>query len=493
MAIKRYFAEKDNTITNAFKSDLSTRGTGSNMGASDILETFVIHGQTSASVSAQNAEQSRVLLQFNVQNILDDISNGIIPSSSVEYKLKMYNAPHGNTTPLSFSLGVFLPSKDWSEGSGLDMENYSDAGSSNWEYATATTAWSNTGSDYQTAAGYSSSFHFSGGIEDIELDIGSFAMDRWRSGELSNYGFLFRMDDEVVSGAEGSYYTKRFFGRTSEYFFKRPIIEARWDSARKDNRATFVQSSSLAPATDNINTVYLYNNIRGQLKDIPGLAGTAQNVLISLYSGSSGAPDGASLEIINSSGETVTNITGGLLIENGSNITGIYSASFASTSTLTEIYDVWHSGSVQYYTGSILPKSINAKSLLYEDEYITDVTNLNSSYLQGQTPRLRVFARKKNWQPSIYTVATSEIKPEVIESAYYRVSRTVDDMEILPFGTGSYNYTQLSYDVSGNYFELDTSNFESGYSYNLQFCYYLQGSYRQQPEIFKFRVEEDKA
>ena len=37
MAIKRFYAEQDNTITNAFKPNLTTRATGSNMGASDIL------------------------------------------------------------------------------------------------------------------------------------------------------------------------------------------------------------------------------------------------------------------------------------------------------------------------------------------------------------------------------------------------------------------------------------------------------------------------
>ena len=42
MAIKRFTASADNTITNAFKSDLATRATGSNMGKSDILEVFSI-------------------------------------------------------------------------------------------------------------------------------------------------------------------------------------------------------------------------------------------------------------------------------------------------------------------------------------------------------------------------------------------------------------------------------------------------------------------
>ena len=75
----------------------------------------------------------------------------------------------------------------------------------------------------------------------------------------------------------------------------------------------------------------------------------------------------------------------------------------------------------------------------------------------------------------------------------------MDDYEIVPYGTGSTSpqatgsagsYTRLSYDVSGNYFDLDMSIFESGYSYAFKFVYYINGSYREQPETFKFRVEE---
>ena len=42
MGIKRYYADQDNTITNAFEANLLTRGTGSNMGQADILEVFSI-------------------------------------------------------------------------------------------------------------------------------------------------------------------------------------------------------------------------------------------------------------------------------------------------------------------------------------------------------------------------------------------------------------------------------------------------------------------
>ena len=53
MAIKRYYATKDNTITNAFKTNLQTRGVSGNMGQSDILEVFSIYDNNNSSSSYQ--------------------------------------------------------------------------------------------------------------------------------------------------------------------------------------------------------------------------------------------------------------------------------------------------------------------------------------------------------------------------------------------------------------------------------------------------------
>ena len=91
MSIKRYVASKDSTITNAFKMDLRNRGTGSNMGASDVLETFSIYAQSSST----STEVSRMLLQFPISDISTDRTNGKIPvSGSVSFYLRLYNAPH---------------------------------------------------------------------------------------------------------------------------------------------------------------------------------------------------------------------------------------------------------------------------------------------------------------------------------------------------------------------------------------------------------------
>ena len=87
MAIKKYIATKDNTITNAFGVDLSTRATGSNMGAADILEVFSIYGQQTTS----SVELSRALVEFPISNISSDRTAGTIPASgSVKFYLRMF-------------------------------------------------------------------------------------------------------------------------------------------------------------------------------------------------------------------------------------------------------------------------------------------------------------------------------------------------------------------------------------------------------------------
>ena len=304
MGIKKYYATKDNTITNAYQANLSTRGTGSNMGASDILEAFVILGQTNdtitATPSAGNAtaaEQSRIIIEFPVSTISSDMTAGTLPSSSgsIKFYLNMYNAPHGNTTPLSYSLDVYMLSQSWSEGRGLDMNNYTDLGFSNWESGSNTTKWQSKGSVAQPGGSYlsspqypTSSVFFETGLENIEHDVSEIVYS-WLNG-TANSGFLIKIPDTAVSGSE-SLYTKMFFGRTSEFYNYRPTLEARWDSSRKDNRGSFFVSSSLVSAAENMNTLYLYNNVRGQLQNIPNLSNNTLDVRI--YSGTT-VPLGAS-------------------------------------------------------------------------------------------------------------------------------------------------------------------------------------------------------
>ena len=639
MPIKKYIAEADNTITNALKSDLSTRGTGSNMGASDVLESFYIYGQVSngtASLS-NSAEKSRILVQFDINKMNQDRTNGLIPASgSVVWNLNMYNAPHAFQTPKDFKMVIKVCSGSWQEGRGLDMENYSDetyqGTGSNWAYKGAAgdgnSTWLTEGGDFAESTlspAYTASF--TDGTEDLSVDISDIVED-WMTGgvkadgtlrcteagtvpgdynnseftftyklststttnggstigisglssnntvaakirdAINNTGILritataggsadittLTMDDIglagnattegglgniIITGSAGdnftitaalsngegipnyglgvflsssyetgsySYYTKKFFARSSEYFFLRPNLEAQWDDTKKDNAGNFVASSSLASAEDNLNTLFLYNYVKGKLQNIPANASHANTNIIyaSIYSSSVGnIYDKIPLPV--GGGVTTTgfhNVTGGIYIGPEGAVAGIYTASLAMSHSLDEVYPVWHyEDLVSYHTGAVISvNQINASNYNPNEKYITTIENLKPSYYEEETARFRLFIRDKKWNPNNYTVMQSEQQPKIVENAYYSLYRVSDDYEVIPYGTGSSispqsngtadTYTRLSYDVSGNYFDLNMQLLQPGYQYGLKFAYYLNGSYREQEEMFKFKVEE---
>ena len=276
--IRRYYATKDNTITNAFEENLVTRGTGSNMGASDILETFTIYGQASSA----SVELTRFLIEFDTTQISSDRTASNIPDSgSVSFFLKLYNAPHSQTTPSDFDLTISAVSQSWEEGYGLDMDYYEDITrdgiGSNWINAASGTTWTSQGGDYHASPTFTAEFDT--GLEDLEVDVTSL-VEEWLDGTKDNYGFGIKLADAFET-TNRSFFRKKFFGRDSEFYFARPVIEARWNSSRKDDRGNFYASSSLAPASDNLNTLYLYNSIRGRLRDIPTLG--SNDIYVDLY------------------------------------------------------------------------------------------------------------------------------------------------------------------------------------------------------------------
>jgi hypothetical protein len=471
MAIKRYVASADNTITNAFETNLTTRGTGSNMGASDVLEVFSIYGQANAS----SLEKSRILVQFPVSTLSSDITNGIV-SANASYYLKLFNVAHGETLPTGFTLQVKVVSTQWDEGTGLDMNEYSDLGYSNWIVANSSSAgitnWSSQGGDYHASPVYTVTFDV--GTEDLEIDITD-TVNAWIAGTKPNYGLGIMLSSSLENSNLRSYYTKKFSARSSEYFFKRPIIEARWDSSRQDDRGNFYLSSSMVSATDNLNTLFLYNYVRGQLKDINGIG--TDNIYVNLYSTLGGTALTTAPK---------TPITGGWVS------TGIYTASVALNSTASTVYDVWFSGSNQYHTGTISPKTFASLEYADTDRKIVSIKNLKDSYTPSEYPKLRLYVRSKNWKPTIYTKATADVEQEYIKNLYYRVYRVQDGLDVIAnAATASTNHTKVSYDISGSYFPLDMSIFEPGYMYAIKFIIKEENNYlRELSEVFKFRVDQ---
>ena len=507
MSIKKYFAIADNTITNAFEENLSTRGTGSNMGQSDILEVFSIYAQQSTGSS----ELARSLIQFNIPSITSDRAAGTIPvSGSVSFYLKLYNAEHSLTLPRNYHLEVNSISANWEEGNGLDMDNYTDLTydftGSNWIKRASSTSWTTAGGDYHTDTSSSFKQHFEIGDENLEIDVTTL-VEQWLNsggnvlGSKTNYGVLVRLSgsQEATSslspaggGATKSYYTKKFFGRGTEFFFEKPSIEARWDSSRRDNRGAFYFSSSIAPASENLNTLFLYNYVRGRLRDIAGA--TTQLPVLNLYYASGSVPEGSAQYLRNSSNAAANFLSSSRVSE------GVYKAQFSVTSSVVTatypyLVDVWTYSGSQIQTGSAFtPSDFGMENYDVSNTHVLTMPKLLKKYSNKKTERFRLFVRDKGWSPSVYTKATSTIKSKIIESASFQIMRTVDQKTVIPYGTGSDNYSMLSYDVSGNYFDFDMSLLESGYIYAFKYSFYddAVGVYREQPYLFKFKVENDE-
>ena len=645
MSIKRFYANADNTITNAFAANLTTRGTGSNMGASDILEVFSIYGQASST----SLEKARAMVQFDVSKIKAARDAGTIAQSgSAKFFLRLFNAEHGQTLPKNYTLSVLPISQSWSEGAGLDMEEYSDLDISNWIFASDTkvaditdikfvsttpsdydgkyfilqvvnddktktrlnlwfdddgagtapnvdgteveveldqaaantvnnfakqvktavdalastnlsasiseddtgdstgatvrltntvvggtsgsfiptvhndadvftltvaqrggpTRWSASGGDYHEVTYVPGTnlpnytYTINDGTEDVELNITAL-VEEWIAAESTvdpdreNYGVMIKLSDQYEDGTEKrSFYTKKFFARGTEFFYKRPCIEARFDDHIGDDRENFFKSSSLATGPENLNTLYMYNYTRRGLSNMPTLK-TAQDgsdqttgealMKVSLYS-----------ELDNNAGPLTLPIGGGVTSNDATfafaylHKTGIYSASLAFTGSQTKVYDVWSDLSDnQLFTGSAITVKEH-KPLPFsnaDEEYVVSITNLKPYYRTKDKPSLRLNIRKKDYQPNIYTVASNKLQNEVLYNVYYRAYRVIDEEEVISYGSGSVPHTKMSYDSSGSYFKLDMSLFEPGYMYALEIS---TDSYEQNivnKSEFKFRVE----
>jgi len=224
--------------------------------------------------------------------------------------------------------------------------------------------------------------------------------------------------------------------------------------------------------------------VRGRLTNLPDIGTGA--IYVSLYSGSSNnsAPSASAMALYDGS----TALTGGYVS------TGIYSCSLAITAAATAVspmYDVWFSGSTQYFTGSFKPQKLSTGMTLEPPRYIINITNLKSVYSSDETARMRLYTRDKNWSPTIYTVAKTDPPSTSIISASYKVYRVLDEYDAVTYGTGSDFHTGLSYDVSGNYFDFDMGLLEPGYTYAFKLAFYDEQvkAWQEQASDFRFRVE----
>ena len=137
-----------------------------------------------------------------------------------------------------------------------------------------------------------------------------------------------------------------------------------------------------------INTLYLYNYVRGALTNIPAINKGA--IYVSFYSGSddNSEPSGSAISLPTTLPHTHVSSVNPFVVTGGWVDTGVYTASFAITGArapLTKVFDVWHDGtgknkpwaSVEYATASFSPTNLSASQSVSKPVYFINITNFH--------------------------------------------------------------------------------------------------------------------
>jgi len=469
MSILKFTSSADTTITDAFKPYTTNRAYYANMGAADSLEIFsIVH-------SGSSPEKSRILVNFPITEISASRSVGKLPQSgSVNFIFKLFNVAHTEILPRNYDVVVKPISGSWDEGYGLDLENYSDNGQTQtdgfgvgWKFKSTTdpvSVWASDGGDFYS--GYDKVFHLDTGLEDIEIDITDIVEDQI-SGMLAPNGIAVMLSGAYEDGTNNTtYYTKRFSARSSEYFYKTPRLEARWETVTKDDRGDFYFSTPNLSTQDNDQSIYFYNKFGGILKNLPG------SVL-------------PLVKLEDENGNTIIEDIASTLLS-----TGIYKATVNITgSEDAQLIDTWYSGSSVFHKGIVDAKVREFGDSYAQPDYVFSITNLKNSYKNYEFPTIKVFGREKNWSPNVYKIANSSIEVSTFKNLYYKIIRIVDNMTVIDYGIEPIPYTKCSYDKNGNYFDLDMSFFEPGYGYGIKLML-LDGQTKiELPNIYRFKVE----
>lgn len=452
----RIYPDRDTFLTNFQLQNVQR--TGSNFGNSEILHLFKQAGVSGAVGVAASSSLARILTRFDLSAFQALTGSSAVPADGITYVLRMSDAQHDRTLPSSFDVEVQAVAQDWDEGRGRDVDRFADRGVANWDKAKSNVLWTTPGA---SGSGPIATQHFDSGHENLEVDVTSI-VQLWMSGTLANNGFLVRVSSsQEQDGLD--YYTKMFHSRETFFKDKRPYLEARWDRSTRDDRNNFYWGVS--------GTLFLYHGVRGAEQDIPGV-GTGQ----------------LGVRVVDASG------TVAVLTASHAGYPGTYAVTFTVPSgnfSGSLFRDIWFNLATTaswYMTGSFGIADSLSNQVRPASRYFVSVVNLKSEYEVEEAPRLSLFVRPHDYNPARVLTASLDSHGAVITKGYFRVVNDRTDEVVVPFGTGSLEYTRMAYDERGNYFNIWMSSLSPGNVYRLSFLFDVDGQRQYVDQGFKFRV-----
>ena len=274
MAIIRIFPKQDSTIYTEYPQ--------LNAGIDAILDLSKNASVNNPSYSAT----SRILIEFDQDEILASIADFASPSASISASLGLYLA-EATAIPVNYSLEIFAVSESWDPGTGRFSNvptttdgvcwQYKDVNFDDWNSGSFA---SNVTASFTSDNGGGGNWYFDTGVtesfdyrkkKDVNVDV-SAIVNNWISGSIPNNGFIVKNDDTNEFNANVQY-TLMYFSTDTNTIYP-PYLDIKWDdsvynpdtsSMQLISTTNIVTSLQNNPgAFDNDEIVYMKINARPQ-------------------------------------------------------------------------------------------------------------------------------------------------------------------------------------------------------------------------------------
>lgn len=501
-------------IKDSYITDKIIAGSGSitsNVGQAGTLDLFKLWTQT-VSGTTPVVEKSRILIHPDIST-LQTLTGTVLDFTHSSFKcyLSMIDVYGGQTTPSNFVLSLVPLSRSWDEGRGSDVVAFRDLDAVNWVTASVTngtpTAWAITGAngagtDYLT--GYEIRQTFARGDENLFMDVTTL-VSATLVGLVPDSGWRLSYTGSLEAD-ENSYFVKRFGSRHTQNNVLHPRLVVKFDDYQQDdgNQAWFGQN----------NTIRTYNSIRDQYTNFVSGATqiTGSNSLKLLLVASK------SVNITTSSWQQNFSASITYTTQSISYYSQSYSASLSSIGNvpLTGYYQAlvnltpgstaslsswlgsdksavfqsyWTSldGTVLYSSGAYLTFRVpeSREAIGSERNFVVNVTNLKSEYVQGQIVRFKVFIQERNTELPAFHIPQPS-RSLILNTMSWRLVNAFSKTIVIPFDS---TYTRLSSDGVSMWFDLWTSDLDLDLVYELEFQINEHGrAYFVKNEGFRFKV-----
>jgi len=513
------FAKKDSTI---YEDSIHM-----NTGLDQLVELQkqIVHSYDDAPYN------SRILIEFDLDDYSSSFASGELSGSGMKFYLNMYTA-EALEIPFSYTVCAYPVSQSWEMGDGKRSSVPATKTGVSWEVRDGVTisgitgsTWVTTGSDYLSGSGYetyesSQSFEFQ--TTDLYIDVTNTVL-AWLRGTIPNYGFLIRrtVTDERNDLNQG---TIRFYSNETNTIY-RPRLEAIWKDFSNSPRTTVSYSYSEATSilSMSYNPVISYTTVTSYTGSGIGyntgyFTQSADSTTwykesyyyathsiyswtgsVGLYHSSSFVTSSTYLEYTYTSGSNT--IISYSLVSTTTTLTDFYTASLGSDFSASNVANVsysiaaatssdaeWTYASVggYYYSQSFTAVTANYTYLsssitgyatssastqtmfaIGGEDFVIHLTNMLDKYRQDSKVRFRMRARERYPKKTYTTGSWSYTRDESFLplTSYYSIRDAWTEEEVIPFS----DYSQISVDSTGSYFNLYLNGVEPERFYRILF------------------------